>query len=96
MRTIVIDALERTADTVSGEGVVWLVHGHVKDHPEVRVIVTLKDGENKWQGSNVVGQMMDGASHEVEVNLQAKAVWISVETGSDPPKRGSVLKPRSF
>jgi hypothetical protein len=96
MRKIVIDALERTADTVSGEGVVWLVHGHVKDHPEVGVIVRLKDGDSNWHGSNVLGQMMDGATQEVEVNLQEKAVWLSVENASDPPSRGSVLRPRSF
>jgi uncharacterized OB-fold protein len=96
MRRIVIDALERTADTVSGEGVVWLVHGHVKDHPAVRVIVRLKDGENKWQGSNVVGQMMDGEAQEVEVNLQEKAVWVSLENAPSLPKRGRLLTPRTF
>jgi hypothetical protein len=94
VRRIVIDALERAPDVVTGEGIVWLVHGHVKDTPEVRVVVKLKDGDDKWQGSNVVGQMMGGAHQEIEVNLQEKAVWINFED-ANPTKPARPLRPRS-
>ena len=80
----------------AGEGIVWLVHGHVKDTPEVRVIVKLKDGDDRWQGSNVVGQMMGGAHQEVEVDLQDKAVWVSIESAPDLTTHARLLKPRSF
>lgn len=96
MRWIVIDALEQAPDLAAGEGIVWFVHGHLKDAPDVRVVVKLKDGQGKWQGSNVVGQMMGGEHPEVEVNLQEKAVWISIEDASNPRRRGRLLTPRNF
>ena len=68
MRTIVIEGLERVGPAQT-EGAHWFVHGYVKGKPEVRVTVELRDGEGKWRGSNVIGQLMDGDTQEVEVDL---------------------------
>ena len=89
MRTIVIEGLERVGPSTNEDGR-WLVHGHVKGKLEVRVIVELKDGENKWRGSNMIGQLMDGDTQEVEVDLQRQAVWICTQ-GSDSTRQVSTL-----
>jgi hypothetical protein len=81
MRTVVIEGLERVR-SASNEGAHWLVHGHVKGKIDVRVIVELIDGEDKWRGSNVIGQLMDGDPQEVQVDLQQQAVSIYIR-GAD-------------
>jgi hypothetical protein len=92
MRTIVIEGLERVGPATN-EDAHWLIHGYVKGKLEVRVTVELIDGEGKWRGSNVIGQLMDGDTQEVEVDLQQQAVWISIQ-GAESTKPARYLGSR--